>query len=169
MIFFFHCDMVDSQTRTGVESNAPLTARKYRSKRQRPCDLCRGRKTVCKVLLGSSVCELCKKLGKSCAFVLQPLKKQQPRPLPSEGHLQTNPSQHQRASGNTPEDPMRCEPRNITSGPVDSSFDVDMFLAPPATAQTPTFNAQTASLNTIEWPFLEPFDGKNPILLMWIV
>jgi hypothetical protein len=49
--------------------------------------------------------------------------------------------------------------------PVDISFDVDMFLAPPATAQTPTFNHPTASLNTIQWPFLESFDGKDLTLL----
>ncbi|KAJ5610330.1 fungal-specific transcription factor domain-containing protein [Penicillium lagena] len=157
--------MVDPQTGTRVESNAPVTARKYRSKRQRPCDLCRSRKTVCKVLSGSSVCELCKKLGKSCAFVLQPLRKQPPRPLPSAGHLQTHPSQDRRASGNTPEDLVRCEARTVVNGPVDIAFDVDMFLAPAATAQTPTFDHPTPSLNTIHWPFLESFDGKDLTLL----
>ncbi|KUJ13709.1 uncharacterized protein LY89DRAFT_687098 [Mollisia scopiformis] len=52
--------------------------RKYRSKKQRPCDSCRSRKTQCKILDGDLACELCKRLNRSCTFVLQPLRKERP-------------------------------------------------------------------------------------------
>lgn len=55
-------------------------ARKYRSKRQRPCDLCRQRKTQCKLPGSGGACELCQKLGRNCTFVLQSWRKQQCRP-----------------------------------------------------------------------------------------
>ncbi|KAH8886085.1 hypothetical protein GQ53DRAFT_728289 [Thozetella sp. PMI_491] len=49
--------------------------RKYRSKKQRPCDLCRSRKTHCRILGRDGPCELCKKLGRQCTFVCQPLRR----------------------------------------------------------------------------------------------
>lgn len=55
-------------------------ARKYRSKRQRPCDLCRQRKTQCKIPGSGGACELCQKLARSCTFVSQPSRRQRYRP-----------------------------------------------------------------------------------------
>lgn len=52
--------------------------RKYRSKRQRPCDLCRHRKTQCKILKVNSGCELCIKLKRQCTFVLKPARRSRP-------------------------------------------------------------------------------------------
>ncbi|KAH8682589.1 fungal-specific transcription factor domain-containing protein [Xylariales sp. PMI_506] len=49
--------------------------RKYRSKKQRPCDLCRSRKIHCKIQESEAGCELCKKLDRRCTFVLEPLKR----------------------------------------------------------------------------------------------
>lgn len=56
-----------------VEQNG----RKYRSKKQRPCDLCRSRKTHCRITGSEATCELCKKLGRQCTFVQKPLRRSQ--------------------------------------------------------------------------------------------
>ncbi|KAH8806111.1 fungal-specific transcription factor domain-containing protein [Xylogone sp. PMI_703] len=58
----------------------PITSlpRKYRSKRQRPCDLCRKRKTQCKILKVNSACELCIKLNRECTFIFQPQRRDRP-------------------------------------------------------------------------------------------
>ena len=50
-------------------------SRKYRSKKQRPCDLCRTRKTQCKIQEKDTPCEPCRKLRRQCTFVLEPLKR----------------------------------------------------------------------------------------------
>lgn len=49
--------------------------RKYRSKKQRPCDLCRTRKIHCKLQGDGSECELCRRLERQCTFVLGPLRR----------------------------------------------------------------------------------------------
>lgn len=49
--------------------------RKYRSKIQRPCDLCRSRKIQCKRPNDASACQKCSELSRQCTFVLEPLKK----------------------------------------------------------------------------------------------
>lgn len=56
-----------------VEQNG----RKYRSKKQRPCDLCRSRKTHCRIAGSEATCELCKKLSRQCTFVQKPLRRAQ--------------------------------------------------------------------------------------------
>ncbi|KAF4500727.1 transcriptional regulatory [Fusarium agapanthi] len=42
--------------------------RKYMSKRQRPCDFCRSRKTACRIE-SSPPCRLCQQYGRECTFV----------------------------------------------------------------------------------------------------
>jgi hypothetical protein len=66
--------------------------RRYRSKKQRPCDFCRARKSQCRILNGSSACELCKRLDRTCTFVLQPLRRErrQPGTGPGTSANQTN-------------------------------------------------------------------------------
>lgn len=58
-----------------------LPTRKYMSKRQRPCDFCRSRKTACRVE-GQLPCRLCALHEKQCTFLeaAQPRK----RPIPSD-------------------------------------------------------------------------------------
>ncbi|OAA60075.1 fungal specific transcription factor domain protein [Cordyceps fumosorosea ARSEF 2679] len=56
---------------TSLEGNG----RKYRSKKQRPCDLCRTRKIHCKLQADGADCELCRRLEKRCTFVLGPLRR----------------------------------------------------------------------------------------------
>ncbi|OAA58439.1 fungal specific transcription factor domain containing protein [Niveomyces insectorum RCEF 264] len=58
------------------------SGRKYRSKKQRPCDLCRSRKIHCKLPGSETVCECCKRLNRVCTFELEPLKRRH-RPEPS--------------------------------------------------------------------------------------
>ena len=60
-----------------MSSEAPLepTGRKYRSKKQRPCDICRSRKIHCQIPRNGAVCECCKRLNRTCTFELEPLKR----------------------------------------------------------------------------------------------
>jgi hypothetical protein len=49
--------------------------RKYRSKKQRPCDLCRSRKIQCKLQGNEAACELCRRLDRRCTFILGPVRR----------------------------------------------------------------------------------------------
>lgn len=49
--------------------------RKYRSKKQRPCDLCRSRKIQCKLQGSEAACELCKRLDQQCTYILGPVRR----------------------------------------------------------------------------------------------
>jgi Zn(2)-Cys(6) binuclear cluster domain-containing protein len=53
--------------------------RRYRSKAQRPCDLCRARKVLCNIPDPSQPCQLCTRIGRNCTFVGNPGKRQQSR------------------------------------------------------------------------------------------
>lgn len=57
---------------------AESSGRKYRSKKQRPCDICRARKIHCHVPGNESTCECCKRLSRACTFNLEPLKRKRP-------------------------------------------------------------------------------------------
>ena len=59
-----------------LDAPPETTARKYRSKRQRPCDLCRTRKVQCKIPENQTRCELCKRLDRRCTFIIEPLRKE---------------------------------------------------------------------------------------------
>jgi hypothetical protein len=66
-----------------LTNSADVTSgRKYRSKKQRPCDFCRSRKSQCRILSGSTACELCKRLDRTCTFVLQPLRRERHQAVP---------------------------------------------------------------------------------------
>lgn len=149
--------MSEMETEPNTTLNPPLTARKYRSKRQRPCDLCRSRKTVCKIVAERTVCDLCKRLGRRCTFVLQPLRKEKPRPAPA-------PSVDQIQPGSVQRHPALCEADNVENNHVDIVFDDNPFLLPSVTDQISPFSPQTASqLGGIDWSFLETPDGKNQL------
>ncbi|KAH6693870.1 fungal-specific transcription factor domain-containing protein [Plectosphaerella plurivora] len=49
--------------------------RRYRSKAQRPCDLCRARKVLCNIPDPSQPCQLCTRIGRNCTFVGNPGKR----------------------------------------------------------------------------------------------
>lgn len=65
--------------------------RKYRSKKQRPCDLCRSRKTHCRLPSNGTACDLCSKLSRSCTFLREPRKR-----------TQASSAHRRRASGSDP-------------------------------------------------------------------
>lgn len=58
-----------------VEQPESAISRPYRSKRQRPCDLCRVRKVGCQIE-GNGPCFLCRKNGVHCSYDMQPIKRQ---------------------------------------------------------------------------------------------
>ncbi|KAI2719901.1 transcriptional regulator family: Fungal Specific TF [Penicillium roqueforti] len=63
-----------SETAFNLDNSTPTidrvtNARKYRSKVQRPCDLCRSRKVHCNIPYPSQPCTLCERTRRSCTFV----------------------------------------------------------------------------------------------------
>lgn len=71
---------MDDQAAT-TPSNAPdyravAGTRRYRSKAQRPCDLCRARKVLCNIPDPSRPCQLCRRIGRECTFVGNPGRRQ---------------------------------------------------------------------------------------------
>ena len=106
--------------------------RRYMSKRQRPCDFCRSRKTACRIE-GCLPCRLCALHGRQCTFVesTQPRKRATPlrsndagssRPGPSTGQVELSPSNGCAISpGNQDEDllssPTDFESENFPHNP----------------------------------------------------
>lgn len=50
-------------------NHAAAGSRRYRSKAQRPCDLCRARKALCNIPDPSRPCQLCDRTGRQCTFL----------------------------------------------------------------------------------------------------
>ncbi|EFX00605.1 fungal specific transcription factor domain containing protein [Grosmannia clavigera kw1407] len=72
-----------------LSAAAAASGRKYRSKKQRPCDLCRSRKIHCKVGISDAVCECCRRLKRVCTFEMEPLKRRH-RPEQPQGIIPQN-------------------------------------------------------------------------------
>lgn len=73
-----------------VAAPAPVeaTGRKYRSKKHRPCDLCRSRKIQCKLQNNETTCALCTRLQRDCTYVMGPLRrKSRASPIRQGQHL----------------------------------------------------------------------------------
>ena len=150
-------------------------ARKYRSKRQRPCDLCRQRKTQCKIPGSGGACELCDKLRRNCTFVLQPLRRE--RDLPDSRSSST---QHQVLD---PPELQPCGPQsNVDTrqgGPITNnasafeneelefSINIDSDTLPHVSNQ-PSFLAQEPSSSqgggAIDWSYLNFPICKNLVI-----
>ena len=126
------------------------SGRKYRSKKQRPCDLCRSRKTQCKILDGDAVCELCKRLDRSCTFVLHPLRKERPLPVhgeATEAHAQpVVQSQNELELEDVQEDPALAQIPHPEHGDSDTAAD--------------------AALSTSSWPNAVSHDLDSPSNLL---
>src|SRR5687767_11888701 len=71
-------DSTDQQQRNG-DQGQPLQSRPYRSKRHRPCDVCRRRKHAC-IFEGEPPCRVCRELSTSCSFKDPPKKRQRKLP-----------------------------------------------------------------------------------------
>jgi hypothetical protein len=54
--------------------------RKYKSRKERPCDFCRRRQVSCKIDVAPP-CQLCQNHGRECTFVERPKKKRRPNNL----------------------------------------------------------------------------------------
>ena len=129
-------------------------ARKYRSKRQRPCDLCRQRKTQCKIPGSGGACELCDKLGHNCTFVLQPLSKERWRPPETQSHpAQQRVTQSDFDGYNG--DPMAIDVGSYENTELQFHIDVDSHTMAPASDQ-PSFLGQRseAQAGAIDWSYL---------------
>ncbi|KAL6353646.1 hypothetical protein LRP88_14144 [Fusarium phalaenopsidis] len=92
-------DQYDTQINTTPPSqpqpNARAVAgsRRYRSKSQRPCDLCRARKVLCNIPEPGQPCQLCERTSRLCTFVGNPGKKQRDRTSRAQsggGHVQAD-------------------------------------------------------------------------------
>ncbi|KAI1623132.1 fungal-specific transcription factor domain-containing protein [Exophiala viscosa] len=157
-------------------------ARKYRSKRQRPCDLCRQRKTQCKIPDNGGACELCAKLGRGCTFVLQPLRKERWRPQdgqsnsPQEqwsppGHQShsaqqrwrlpetpSNSAQHRGTQSDTTAyngDPMAIDVGTFETADLQLDIDVDSQTMPLVSDQLSFLGQQSGpQAGAIDWSYL---------------
>lgn len=71
-------------------SEGSQSTRHYRSRKQKPCDLCRERKACCVRGQGGD-CLLCSKRGRRCTFISKPLKRHYPsRPVGAVSLLDSN-------------------------------------------------------------------------------
>ncbi|KAG8670368.1 hypothetical protein FPOAC1_009776 [Fusarium poae] len=64
-----------SQGQSNQNTRQAAGTRRYRSKSQRPCDLCRARKVLCNIPDPTRPCQLCDRIGRECTFVGNPNKK----------------------------------------------------------------------------------------------
>ncbi len=124
-------------------------ARKYRSKRQRPCDICRQRKSQCKIPGSGGACELCHKLGRSCTFVLQPLKKE--RWLPPE--TQSSSAQHRDIHPDS-SDPMAIDIGAGENTDLQFNVDVDSQTTTPLSGELPFLGRSDSQAGAIDWSYL---------------
>jgi hypothetical protein len=129
-------------------------ARRYRSKRQRPCDLCRQRKTQCKIPDSGGACELCDKLSQSCTFVLQPLSKKRGRPPETQSDsAQQRGIQSEFDAYNG--DPMSIDVGTFENTELQFDIDVDSHTMPSVSDQL-SFLGQRAEAQAggIDWSYL---------------
>ncbi|KAH6967030.1 fungal-specific transcription factor domain-containing protein [Fusarium venenatum] len=68
-----------SQDQSAQNTRHVAGTRRYRSKSQRPCDLCRTRKVLCNIPDPTRPCQLCDRIGRECTFVGNPNKKPRDR------------------------------------------------------------------------------------------
>lgn len=136
--------------------------RRYRSKKQRPCDVCRSRKIQCKLQGNEAVCEMCKKLGRRCTYVLGPLTRKyrgcatgdntsRPDTVPLPAGSEQQQQQQQ-------EDLARSDiPMQNTGDP--QSMDVDPFWLPPDLRWSPR---AFSNLLAVDWSAVEFPLGRIP-------
>ena len=149
-----HADMPDPVYRS--------QARRYRSKQQRPCDLCRQRKTQCKIPDSGGACELCEKLSHSCKFVLQPLSKKRGRPPETQSDsAQQRSIQSKFVAYNG--DPMAIDVSNFESTELQFDIDVDSHIMPPVSDQLPFLGQRSeAQGGAVDWSYLNfPISEKT--------
>jgi len=129
-------------------------ARRYRSKQQRPCDLCRQRKTQCKIPDSGGACELCDKLSHSCTFVLQPLSKKRGRPPETQSEsAQQRGIQSEFDAYNG--DSMAIDVGTFENTELQFDIDVDSHMMPPVPDQLSFLGQRSeAQAGAIDWSYL---------------
>ena len=121
--------------------------RRYRSKKQRPCDVCRSRKIQCKLHGNEVVCEMCKKLGRRCTYVLGPLRRKH-RGSSANGDCRDSRSdlgpafleaqQQQEGSSTAAMAQAQAQARGGGGGDSHMAMDVDPFWLGPQVQHLPT-------------------------------
>jgi hypothetical protein len=154
------------------------TGRKYRSKKQRPCDLCRTRKIQCKIQSDQSDCERCRKLNRHCTFVLGPLRRKYPS---RENADTTAPSDANRTFGlddphsqppqHHPQDPTflgaSMPGDNLANPANDTHLDIDMasFWSQSIDLQNPFGLSQPIPSQIMNWyTMTSPLGMAHPTL-----
>ncbi|KAJ9136740.1 Fungal specific transcription factor domain protein [Pleurostoma richardsiae] len=133
-----------------AEAPPEPNGRKYRSKKQRPCDLCRSRKIQCKLQGNGVACEMCRKLGRGCTFVLGPLTRKYRACASSDNGSRTEtgsllPYDQQ-------EDPAMGEMSLSNNSDLHMAVDVDPFWLPPELR----LGGQTSSnILNMDWSSME--------------
>ena len=64
-----------STSLSSTSTQAIGTGRPFRSRKQRPCDSCRKKKSRCAILQQGSPCVECQQTGRTCTFIEQPLER----------------------------------------------------------------------------------------------
>ncbi|KAH7204643.1 fungal-specific transcription factor domain-containing protein [Fusarium oxysporum] len=123
--------------------------RKYMSKRQRPCDFCRSRKTACRIE-SSPPCRLCQQYGRECTFV------EAARPRKRQQTTETSPGHHDANDVDGPSKEVIEEPL--------TSFEQDM-VSPTGTGTFPDINIdflQDLDIDGPEYQFMFQTPDNDP-------
>jgi hypothetical protein len=139
-------------------SQLALFPRKYRSKRQRPCDLCRSRKTQCKISSFNAACELCMRLERNCTFVLQPLRKKR-----RQSETENATAGERQASLSDRSANALSDVEHPGSDIIDMDFGLEALLARQGSDPISPFNVnRTPNSDGLNWPSLDFASGKLP-------
>ena len=93
--------------------NTRYEGRRYMSKSQRACDLCRSRKSACRTDRAGLPCRLCSSLGRQCTFDSGPVQRPARRPKKPDYHLPTGGGNTQSASSETMSNPSISHPMDL--------------------------------------------------------
>lgn len=91
--FSFQIELDDAAYQPAISPPLPITAtgpRAYKSRRYRPCDFCRARKSACKIT-AAPPCHLCYTYGRECTFIEQPSKRKR---ADSSGAVRSHAGEH---------------------------------------------------------------------------
>jgi hypothetical protein len=138
-----------------VDPASEASGRKYRSKKQRPCDLCRSRKTQCRILNGNATCELCKRLSRACTFILQPLRRERNLEIDSEpiSNQQQQHSSAQNSLWTGSEDTQPSMIANIDHNNEDIAPDQSLWLTPHSNDRT--VNGMNSVSHVMDWTSMD--------------
>ncbi|KAF5723831.1 transcriptional regulatory [Fusarium mundagurra] len=153
-----------------------LMMRKYMSKRQRPCDFCRSRKTACRIE-SSPPCRLCQQSGRECTFV------EAARPRKRQQTAETSPGYHDANDGNSSSNEVIEEPitplnhedispaESSTFPDINMDFLQDLDIDGPEYQfmfQTPDNNAPSTVAGSVDgsyrntYPLLDGHENLHP-------